>query len=121
MFLHRFGDTVNTASRMESNGIAGRIHVSSETAQLLREAGKEYWLEQRQDVVTAKGKGELVTYWVEPNNVPAGSHAASSRNLLGDNAQKEKDFDDNAALEILMKRSVDKLAGNTSCSGSDNE
>jgi class 3 adenylate cyclase len=61
-----FGDTVNTASRMESTGERGRIQVSQETADLLMAAGKSHWLKARDDMVVAKGKGELKTYWLDP-------------------------------------------------------
>ena len=57
---------VNTAARMESNGTPGRIHCSFATADLLKEAGKEHWLTPREDVVHAKGKGAMQTYWVKP-------------------------------------------------------
>jgi len=59
-----FGDTVNTASRMEHTGICNRIHISEETAKLLIEAGKSNWLTPRTETVQAKGKGELTTYWL---------------------------------------------------------
>jgi class 3 adenylate cyclase len=35
-----FGDTINTASRIESTGELDRIHLSKDTAKLLQEAGK---------------------------------------------------------------------------------
>jgi class 3 adenylate cyclase len=60
-----FGDTINTASRMESNGAMGRIHVSQETADELIASGFSHWLTPRQDKIMAKGKGEMQTYWVE--------------------------------------------------------
>lgn len=59
-----FGDTVNTASRMESTGQKGRIQMSQETADLLVMAGKQHLIRQREDTVTAKGKGEMTTYWL---------------------------------------------------------
>ena len=59
-----FGDTVNTASRMESNGQKGRIQVSQATADLLVAAGKQRWLTPREDLVEAKGKGKMQTHWV---------------------------------------------------------
>jgi len=61
-----FGDTVNTAARMESCGQVGRIQVTHSTAELLQKAGKASWLTKRADVVHAKGKGEMETYWADP-------------------------------------------------------
>ncbi|CAB9504323.1 Receptor-type guanylate cyclase gcy [Seminavis robusta] len=62
-----FGDTVNTASRMESNGERDRIHVSPATAEALIARGKGAWLTPREDKIVAKGKGEMQTYWVIVN------------------------------------------------------
>jgi class 3 adenylate cyclase len=61
-----FGDTINTASRMESTGQAGKIQLSEETAELLRIDNKGGWLTMREDKVAAKGKGTLQTWWADP-------------------------------------------------------
>ena len=61
-----FGDTVNTAARMESTGKVNQIQVSEATAGLLRKAKKSHWLTAREEMVEAKGKGMMITYWVEP-------------------------------------------------------
>ncbi|XP_048515966.1 atrial natriuretic peptide receptor 2 isoform X3 [Athalia rosae] len=58
-----FGDTVNTASRMESNGQALKIHVSPQTKEILDTFGT-FDLECRGEV-TMKGKGTMVTYWLQ--------------------------------------------------------
>jgi len=55
-----WGDTVNVASRMESSGMPGRIHVSQQTAQALH--GK-FTLENR-GFVECKGLGQVQTYFV---------------------------------------------------------
>ncbi|CAB9527558.1 Receptor-type guanylate cyclase gcy [Seminavis robusta] len=60
-----FGDTINTASRMESNGVKGKIHVSAETAHAITAQGKGHWLTARDDTIMAKGKGEMQTYFVD--------------------------------------------------------
>lgn len=73
-----FGDTVNTASRMESNGQPGRIQASLSTAELLIEAGKRDWLEEREGGIEAKGKGRLRTFWVTPRSAKS-SMSASER------------------------------------------
>ncbi|XP_069624206.1 atrial natriuretic peptide receptor 1 isoform X3 [Ranitomeya imitator] len=57
-----FGDTVNTASRMESNGEALKIHVSAATRNVLEEFNC-FQLDLRGDV-EMKGKGKVRTYWL---------------------------------------------------------
>ena len=59
-----FGDTVNTAARMESTGKPGWIQASQTTVDALIYQGKQRWVKPREDMVLAKGKGTLVTYWV---------------------------------------------------------
>lgn len=49
---------------MESNGQRECIHVSQSTADLLFAAGKEAWITKRSELVAAKGKGMMQTYWV---------------------------------------------------------
>ena len=59
-----FGDTVNTASRMESTGEPDRVQVSSVTAEIIKKNGKGHWLLPRPDLVEVKGKGTFQTYWL---------------------------------------------------------
>lgn len=57
-----FGDTVNTASRMESNGEALKIHMSHTTKQILDRFGT-FDVTMR-GFVSMKGKGEMMTFWL---------------------------------------------------------
>jgi len=54
----RWGATVNIASRMESHGIPGRVQVSSQTHDMLKQ---KYAFEHRGNIVI-KGKGPLDFY-----------------------------------------------------------
>ncbi|BAO76567.1 adenylate/guanylate cyclase domain-containing protein [Winogradskyella sp. PG-2] len=56
-----FGDTINTASRMESSGEPGRINISDSTYQLVKHAVKC----ECRGKIHAKGKGELDMYFVK--------------------------------------------------------
>jgi class 3 adenylate cyclase len=55
-----WGDTVNTASRMESHGEPGTVHVSEETRQLLKDM---YVLTPRGEI-SIKGKGVMRTWFL---------------------------------------------------------
>jgi adenylate cyclase len=55
-----WGDTVNTASRMESHGVPGRVHVSAATFALLTGV---FELEPREPI-EIKGKGRMQTYLI---------------------------------------------------------
>jgi hypothetical protein len=59
-----FGDTVNTAARMESSGKPNMIQMSEHTANLLKARGKTSWIRPREDKIVAKGKGEMTTFWL---------------------------------------------------------
>ena len=57
-----WGDTVNTAKRMESYGLPGRVHVSAATRRAL---GDAFRCEPR-GLLDVKGKGSMETYFVCP-------------------------------------------------------
>lgn len=57
-----FGDTVNTASRMESNGEALKIHISEQCKASLDRIGG--YVTESRGRIQLKGKGEVVTYWL---------------------------------------------------------
>lgn len=56
-----FGDSVNTASRMESTSEAMKVHISQSTKDLL---GPNYRVKERGEI-DVKGKGVMKTYWLE--------------------------------------------------------
>ncbi|KAM9391742.1 guanylyl cyclase C [Pholidichthys leucotaenia] len=58
-----FGDTVNTASRMESTGLPLRIHVSQSTINILQRTDCQFEFEKRGETYL-KGKGKTMTYWL---------------------------------------------------------
>nr|XP_020831893.1 atrial natriuretic peptide receptor 1-like [Phascolarctos cinereus] len=71
-----FGDTVNTASRMESTSEALKIQCSSSAYQLLEQIG-DYTLVCRGNL-QVKGKGTMVTYWLEGKKSTATLEGTSS-------------------------------------------
>ena len=110
-----FGDTVNTAARMESTGKVNKIQVSQATADLLKAARKSHWLHPRDEMVEAKGKGLLITYWVEPKTNIASSTGTTS--ILTDLSTSKRTFTDephaapriSSQMERLINWNIDVL------------
>ena len=115
-----FGDTMNTASRIETTGKANRIHISQETGELLQKGGKGHWLQTRHEKVEAKGKGTLNTYWLDlksaaDGHAKEGSSAGGSGIGSDENvAQVEPEQDHQVILDEkasrLVKWNVDILS-----------
>jgi Adenylate and Guanylate cyclase catalytic domain len=75
------GDTINTASRMESASEPGRIHLSEVAATLLREQAPHLTTICR-GTRHIKGKGIMTTYFLEDSNVPDAPRVADPRITL---------------------------------------
>ncbi len=60
MLFDVWGDTVNTAARMESSGIPGRVQVAPATYEAVRD---EYRFERRE--LDVKGLGPMTTYLLD--------------------------------------------------------
>ena len=63
-----FGDTVNTASRMESHSESGRIQCSHATSLLLRDQNPSVTITPR-GRITLKGKGTMEAFWVDADTL----------------------------------------------------
>ncbi|XP_075430078.1 guanylyl cyclase C isoform X2 [Ascaphus truei] len=90
-----FGDTVNTASRMESTGLPLRIHVSKSTISILKRTDCEFQYEVRGETYL-KGKGTETTYWLtgekeQKYNIPTPPSVENQQRLQTDFAEMIKE------------------------------
>ncbi|KAL7558291.1 hypothetical protein ACA910_020376 [Epithemia clementina (nom. ined.)] len=102
-----FGDTMNTASRMESTSRAHKIQISQDTADLLQEANKNHWCYKRTDLVQAKGKGMMQTYWLD---LQGGKGSSTSDHSKHD---KETATSSNSSQDKIHSKSPNKEAKRT--------
>ena len=100
-----FGDTMNTASRIESNGKPGRIHISQETHGYLVAANKGHWATPREDMITAKGKGKLKTYWLDTHK--ATSKTAKSQ--VSDNSYAKEETSLSPNTDMMFDEKTTRL------------
>ena len=79
---------------MESTGVPNRIQISQKTADYLFSINKGSWLTKRPDLVLAKGKGEMQTWWAEPKK-SSGSTMSSDDHLSLGSVESMQGLDDN--------------------------
>ena len=66
-FYDVWGDAVNVASRMESTGIAGKIQLTQEVYEHLKD---DFVLEKR-GIIDVKGKGQMSTWFLIGGGQPS--------------------------------------------------
>jgi hypothetical protein len=95
-----FSRTTRTTTHIYSTGVPGKIHLSLETAQLLRKAGKKDWVTERQEKIVAKGKGQIQTHWLTINDPSDGEgrRSMSIGNCTTSSPGQHRAFDKNAKL-----------------------
>ncbi|XP_005359278.1 adenylate cyclase type 1 [Microtus ochrogaster] len=71
-----WGNTVNVASRMDSTGVQGRIQVTEEVHRLLKRCSYQFVCRGK---VSVKGKGEMLTYFLEGRTEGNSSHGRTFR------------------------------------------
>ncbi|NXG58069.1 GUC2C protein, partial [Hemiprocne comata] len=86
-----FGDTVNTASRMESTGLPLRIHVNGSTINILKRTDCQFQYEVRGETYL-KGRGTEITYWLtgtenKKYNLPTPPSVENQQRLQDDLAE----------------------------------
>ncbi|KAM4562500.1 uncharacterized protein PAE49_010936 [Odontesthes bonariensis] len=116
-----FGDTVNTASRMESTSLPQRIHTSSETYLALMK-DNAYELQLRGEI-EVKGKGKMNTYWLvghknysvqndslvchwNPNMARKKKTVAGSQASVGNSSVTVQSLSDNATTPVSLPSSA---------------
>ncbi|XP_067447343.1 uncharacterized protein [Thunnus thynnus] len=116
-----FGDTVNTASRMESTSLPQRIHTSSETYLALIK-DNAYELQLRGEI-EVKGKGKMNTYWLighknysvqndslvchwNPNKARKKKTVAGSEVSVGNSSVTVQSLSENATTPVSLPSSV---------------
>ncbi|XP_023336661.1 receptor-type guanylate cyclase gcy-20 isoform X2 [Eurytemora carolleeae] len=113
-----FGDTVNTAARLESSGEPMKIHISSETNTALKTFDCFETVERGQ--VEMKGKGLIQTFWllgeksVQPYRLPDVKDKMSNPTvtvLLNDQSRQNSEAENFESIYFSDNRSVENETG----------
>ena len=76
---------------MESTGVRNKIQISTDTADLLKQAGKSHWVRPREDGVHAKGKGVLNTFFLSPKSKEEASGSGGTDSDAAEGSQPRED------------------------------
>jgi hypothetical protein len=90
---------------MESTGVPGKIQMSKDTAKYITDVGKCHWLVPRKEVVTAKGKGEMRTFWLKISSKT--SSRTSNRSMEAYGSDSEDGDEEHIAAE--SQKQFDRL------------
>ena len=134
-----FGDTVNTASRMESNGEAGKVHLSETVAQILMKTGMLYsgycymcslqrligvfclsagkYVISERGAIPIKGKGIMTTYWldrahesnVNSNDLAIAKMEVMVQEILQSGEQEDMGYQNNGDQDELSVDDADRV------------
>lgn len=91
---------------MESTGTPGKIHVSRKTAQELGREGKGHWVTEREELVAAKGKGFMSTWFAEPQHFELADQALDAIPSKSDLSPEARLIDWNVAVLADLLKSV---------------
>lgn len=103
-----FGDTVNTASRMESNGEALKIHISHSTKTILDTFGTFETTERGN--VEMKGKGKMLTYWLNGERKPVDTPKHENHN--GQYDEHSIEYLNNQETNVLLPKTNGSISKN---------
>ncbi|GLV35342.1 Guanylyl cyclase at 88E [Carabus blaptoides fortunei] len=101
-----FGDSVNTASRMESTSEAMKIHISQSTKELLTSA---YHVAERGEI-QVKGKGAMKTYWLKERDERLPVEKILPKHVQPPPPERKKSADDtsNVTREAILSTAEDR-------------
>ncbi|XP_063067934.1 guanylate cyclase soluble subunit beta-2 [Engraulis encrasicolus] len=102
-----FGDTVNTASRMESHGLPDHIHLSPFTYEALEDKGFDI---QERGEIQVKGKGLMSTYFLLGN-----LHATEEQIMRGEPEELYRDGPDGRVQSRRVSEHPDRKKTAISC------
>eukprot|EP00980_Cylindrotheca_fusiformis_P020171 scaffold7242_cov137-Cylindrotheca_fusiformis.AAC.7 len=100
-----FGDTMNTAARMEQSGERNRIQLSEDSAGMLSEAGLAQWIMPRSRKIYVEGKGDMQTYWLRKAKArkPKVSDLKSDMSTLAESGETGEESDSLEDIELGFK------------------